>query len=82
MNAKSDALKKTHSTPIVQPLLLTVKQAMALGAIGKTSLYQAAGRGLFKVRKLGRSTRIERASFEAYLDTLPNAKIGTTQNSE
>jgi hypothetical protein len=82
MSIESHNPRSVETAPTTQPRLLTVRQAMVLGAIGKTRLYQAAALGLFTVRKLGRATRIERVSFEAYLDSLPAAKIGTPLTSK
>ena len=65
----------------IQRRLITVDEAMALGAMGRTKFYELAADGRFVVRKLGSATRVDRASFEAYLDGLPAASFGTPKRS-
>jgi predicted DNA-binding transcriptional regulator AlpA len=67
--------------PAIQPRLITVEHALALGGIGRTTFYRDAARQKFIVRKLGRATRVDRASFEAYLDGLPAANFSTPKQS-
>ncbi len=67
--------------PTVQPRLITVEHALALGGIGRTTFYRDAARQKFIVRKLGRATRVDRASFEVYLDGLPAANFSAPKHS-
>lgn len=57
------------------PEMLTVSDAMSLGNMGKTSIYAAASRGSFPLKKFGRRTLIPRTDFMAFLANLPDAKL-------
>jgi predicted DNA-binding transcriptional regulator AlpA len=65
----------------LQSRLITVDEAMAIGAMGRTKFYALAARNEFIVRKLGRATRVDLASFEAYLDGLPTASFSASKES-
>jgi hypothetical protein len=57
------------------PPFVTVRQACALGSLGRSKLYEIMGLGLVRAIKLGTKTLIDTASLLAYLESLPTAKI-------
>ena len=56
--------------------MLTIDDAILLGNIGRTSLYAAAAKGLFPIKKFGTKSLIPRDKFIAFLNALPDADIG------
>lgn len=50
------------------PLLLTVREAAAVLAIGRTSVYELIGSGAIAVVHIGRSTRIPVASIRDFVE--------------
>jgi Helix-turn-helix domain len=62
--------------PLV-PIMLTVKEATCIAGIGRTSLYEAAARGCFSIRKFGNRSLIPRDELVRFLEALPAADIST-----
>ena len=52
----------------VQPLLLTIPDAAAVLAIGRTTVYELIGSGAISVVHIGRSTRIPVASIHDFVE--------------
>lgn len=55
----------------IEPLAVTIMQAVASTGISRTSIYEALRRGDLTAKKAGRRTLIAFADLEAYLDKLP-----------
>ena len=56
---------------LVDKVWLTVSEACAVGAIGRTTLYEAIAAGHLVARKRGRRTIIQRKDLDAWLEGLP-----------
>lgn len=55
---------------------LTIEEAISESKLSRTFLYGEIGRGRLKARKAGRRTVILRADLGAFLQSLPEARIG------
>jgi hypothetical protein len=58
----------------IQPLAVSISDAVRLSGIGRTSLYIAIQRGALKVKKCGRRTLVPVASIRELLDSLPTSE--------
>jgi excisionase family DNA binding protein len=58
-------------------LALTVADATRMSGLGRSTLYEAIGRGELEARKAGNRTLILAASLRAFLANLPAANITT-----
>ncbi len=56
-------------------LSYTIEETQEVTGLGRTSVYQAISHGKLDARKAGRRTLITAASVQAYLASLPPAKI-------
>jgi excisionase family DNA binding protein len=59
-------------------LALTIKQAVEAGGPGRAKMYEEIRNGRLRAVKIGKSTRILVADFQAYLTSLP----AVTPNSD
>jgi excisionase family DNA binding protein len=62
-----------HSLPKVstKPHALSIRQAVELSGIGRSTVYTEIAAGRLTARKLGRRTVILRDDFECWLEALP-----------
>jgi len=63
------------SQKVVESEWITINEALALGGFGRNSLYRAASRGAFSIRKLGKRSLINREEFRQFLHGLPRATL-------
>jgi excisionase family DNA binding protein len=61
-----------HNTP----LMFTIPGATQATGLPRTTIYDLISKGLLDARKAGRRTLLTADSIQAYLATLPSAKIG------
>jgi excisionase family DNA binding protein len=55
----------------VEPYAISILEAVRLSGIGRTSIYQAIGRGELPIRKSGRRSLILMADLHRWLSELP-----------
>jgi excisionase family DNA binding protein len=55
----------------------TIADTTKISGLGRTTIYEAIGRGELEARKVGNRTLIMAASLRAFLDNLPAANITT-----
>lgn len=70
------ASRRRNDVPLTEKLALTLEEATALSAIGRTRLYAAIERGELRAKKDGRRTMILRADLVAYLNNRPDFEPG------
>jgi excisionase family DNA binding protein len=56
------------------PFAVSIVEAAKLSSLGRSSLYEAIGRGELNVKKAGRRSLILLADLQAWVSALPNAK--------
>ena len=59
-----------------EKLAYTVKEALEAIGIGHSKLYEEIAAGRLKARKLGARTLILKTDLQAWLDALPEVKVG------
>jgi hypothetical protein len=57
------------------PIMLSIRNALRVAGLGRTKLYELAGRGLVRAVKADGKTLIDAQSLRDYLDGLPRAPI-------
>jgi len=60
----------------MQPITLTIPDAVKATGMSRTSIYEALKRGDLTARKAGRRTLISFAELESYLTSLPTYQAG------
>ena len=60
----------------MQPITLTIPDAVKATGMSRTSIYEALKRGYLTARKAGRRTLISFAELESYLTSLPTYQAG------
>jgi excisionase family DNA binding protein len=60
----------------------TIADATKISGIGRTTLYEAIGRGEIEARKAGNRTLIPAESLRAFVAGLPKADIRTGQRKD
>lgn len=68
--------KRRNEVPLAEKLALTLEEATALSAVGRTKLYTAIERGELRAKKDGRRTMILRADLVEYLNNRPDFEPG------
>lgn len=66
-------LKNSTLPPTSEPLAHTIKEAVALSGLSRTSLYEAIKAGDLTARKFGARTVILRADLQRFLNELTTA---------
>ena len=67
-NTPTRATEDPDERGAVQPLLLTIPDAAAILAIGRTTVYELIGIGAISVVHIGRSARIPVASIHDFVE--------------
>ena len=60
----------------------TIADATKISGIGRTTLYEAIGRGEIEARKAGNRTLIPAESLRAFMNSLPAAAIRSGQTKK
>ena len=58
----------------VEPYAVSILEAVRLSGIGRSSIYQAIGRGELPIRKSGRRSLILTADLQQWLSKLPTGR--------
>jgi excisionase family DNA binding protein len=59
---------------LVEPYAISISEAVRLSGIGRSSIYQAIGRGELPIRKSGRRSLILTADLQRWLSELPTSE--------
>ena len=66
----------------VAPLLLTIPQAAAVLAIGRTTVYELIGAGDLEAVHIGRSARVPVAALEDYVERQRRGRVTVRRSRE
>ncbi|GHI88320.1 helix-turn-helix domain-containing protein [Streptomyces xanthophaeus] len=65
----------TTATKSAAPVLCTVKDAVVLLRLGRSTVYELMASGELPFVKLGRCRRIKRSDIDAFVDQLPPQSV-------
>lgn len=65
----------TAATNSTTPVLCTVKDAVVLLRLGRSTIYELMASGELPFTKLGRARRIKRADIDAFVAQLPSQSV-------